>query len=209
MVVKLSDERAGSIGNAQGNTALSELSHHRCRYHVVWKLPTVHRLAFLLVLRLSLGILNQLMQIWRCIHLPVSVACDESRINLCAVLVFDRNACAYVVARAVTAEKRKLRCEKKIPDSSLFVEVDDPRHDRERRIVENRTAFGIVEILEIAARVKRSNAFVLVYAVSVTRPFLHSLIHVIGRVAVICCQLRLELACKRFVILVRFSSIGR
>ena len=99
------------------------------------------------------------MQIWRRVNLPVSVARDKSRIDLCAVLVFDCYACAYVVARTVPAEKRKLRCKKKILDSSFFIEIDDPRHDRERRIVENRTAFGIVKILEIAARVKRSNAF--------------------------------------------------
>ncbi|CDB33513.1 unknown [Eggerthella sp. CAG:209] len=149
------------------------------------------------------------MQIWRCVNLPVSVARDKPRINLCAVLVFDRYACAYVVARTVSAEKRKLRCKKKILYSPLFVEVDDPRHYRERWIVKHRAAFGIVEILEIAAREKRSNAFVLVYTVSVTRPFLHSLIHIIGRIAIICGQLRLELACKRFVILIRCSSIGR
>ena len=153
--------------------------------------------------------MHSLRQPRRSVDPPGSVAGNEARADLRAVLVLHRASSADVVARPVAAEESELRAEQEVRDAALLVEVDNFHHNGERRVVQHRAAVRVVVPLVVPARVERPHAAVGVDAVLAASPILHGLVHLAGGVAIVGGQLWLELLRERIVLGIRLAPFGR
>ena len=129
---------------------------------------------------------------------------DESRVDNCAVVVRHLAVCGderHVPVAA--AEQRQERREQEEADASFQVEVDDLRHDAERRVVEHGAALGVLEALVVPAWVEGAHDGTWLDTVLRAGPVAHGSVHGLWREAVVRRALRLELVHELLVIAVR------
>ena len=209
MGVQLRDARALAAPHLEVNAVVRPPLQNRSGHDVVWVCVFGQRARLFPPQLFHCGVDGPPQSRGRLRDDVAAVAGHKSGVHDCAVFVLDMGAADQMVHprdHIFSGKGGQARRKQEKGNPAIKVKLADFGQNRERRVVQNGAAAGVVEVLIIAAGPERPHNAARVDAVLSAGPVSHRVIDQRRRVAVVGGQLRFELLDKFLVSFALHSS---